>query len=45
MSLDQFAAVSNGMAAFNYDQSKLVEIADDGALPRLTSSAWRITGG
>jgi hypothetical protein len=27
VSLEQFAAVSKGVAAFNYDQSKLVEIA------------------
>jgi hypothetical protein len=27
VSLDQFAAVSKGVAAYNYDQSRLVEIA------------------
>lgn len=37
VALDQFAAVSKGVAAFNYDQSKLVEIAASRGVP---ASAW-----
>jgi hypothetical protein len=37
VALDQFAAVSKGVAAFNYDQSKLVEIAASHGIPAL---AW-----
>ncbi len=33
VALDQFAAVSKGVAAFNYDQSKLVEIAAARGIP------------
>jgi hypothetical protein len=33
VSLDQFAAVSKGVAAYNYDQSKLVEIAAARGIP------------
>jgi hypothetical protein len=33
VSLEQFAAVSKGVAAFNYDQSKLVEIAASKGIP------------
>jgi hypothetical protein len=37
VALDQFAAVSKGVAAFNYDQSKLAEIAASRGIP---ASAW-----
>lgn len=37
VALDQFAAVSKGVAAYNYDQSKLVEIAASRGIP---ASAW-----
>jgi hypothetical protein len=37
VSLDQFAAVSKGVAAFGYDQSKLVEVA---ASKGITAFAW-----
>jgi hypothetical protein len=37
VALDQFAAVSKGVAAYNYDQSKLVEIAASHGIPAL---AW-----
>jgi hypothetical protein len=37
VALDQFAAVSKGVAAFNYDQSKLVEIAAAHGIP---APAW-----
>jgi hypothetical protein len=33
VSIEQFAAVSKGVAAFNYDQSKLVEIAASKGIP------------
>jgi hypothetical protein len=33
VSLEQFAAVSKGVAAYNYDQSKLVEIAAAKGIP------------
>jgi hypothetical protein len=37
VSLDQFAAVSKGVATFNYDQSKLPEIAASKGIPAF---AW-----
>jgi hypothetical protein len=37
VSLEQFAAVSKGVAAFNYDQSKLAEIAGSKGIPAF---AW-----
>jgi hypothetical protein len=37
VALDQFAAVSKGVAAYNYDQSKLVEIAASRGIP---APAW-----
>jgi hypothetical protein len=37
VTIEQFAAVSKGVAAFNYDASKLVEIAESKGIP---SSAW-----
>ena len=37
VALDQYAAVSKGVAAYNYDQSKLVEIA---AAQGITAPAW-----
>jgi hypothetical protein len=37
VALDQFAAVSKGVAAYNYDQSKLVGIAASHGIPAL---AW-----
>jgi len=37
VALDQFAAVSKGVATFNYDQSKLVEIAGSRGI---SASAW-----
>lgn len=36
VSLDQFAAVSKDVAAFNYDQSKLAEIAASKGIPSFT---------
>jgi hypothetical protein len=35
VSLEQFASVSKGVAAFNYDQSKLVEIAGSHGIPAI----------
>lgn len=44
VSLEQFAAVSKGVAAFNYDPSKLVEIAASKGIPAFTwetaSQGW-----
>ena len=37
VALDQYAAVSKGVAAYNYDQSKLVEIAASRGIP---APAW-----
>jgi len=37
VALDQFAAVSKGVAAYNYDASKLVEIAASRGIP---AQAW-----
>jgi len=37
VALDQFAAVSKGVAAYNYDASKLVEIAASKGIP---AQAW-----
>jgi hypothetical protein len=37
VSLEQFAAISKGVAAFNYDQSKLVEVA---ASKGVDADAW-----
>ncbi len=37
VALDQYAAVSKGVAAYNYDQSKLVEIAAARGIP---APAW-----
>jgi len=37
VALDQYAAVSKGVAAYNYDQSKLVEIAAAQGIP---GPAW-----
>jgi hypothetical protein len=37
VSLEQFAAISKGVAAFNYDQSKLVEVA---ASKGVAADAW-----
>jgi hypothetical protein len=37
VALDQYAAVSKGVAAYNYDQSKLVEIAASHGIP---APAW-----
>ena len=37
VTLDQFAAVSKGVAMFNYDQSKLVAVAASKGIP---ASAW-----
>jgi hypothetical protein len=37
VALAQYAAVSKGVAAFNYDQSKLVEIAASRGIP---AAAW-----
>lgn len=39
VSLDQFAAVSKAVAAYNYDQSKLAHIAAERGIP---ASAWEI---
>ncbi len=36
VSLEQFAAISKGVAAFNYDQSKLPEIAESKGVPAAT---------
>ncbi len=44
VTLDQFAAVSKGVAVFNYDQSKLVEVAASHGIPAVTweeaSNGW-----
>ena len=39
VALDQFAAVSKGVAAYNYDASKLVEIAASRGIP---AQAWAV---
>jgi hypothetical protein len=46
VTLDQFAAVSKGVAAYNYDQSKLIEIAQSHGIDPVSwesaSQGWNV---